>query len=177
MKITAIANLSANGKVLLAGNPNHKSPKAGEEFFIQKVVEQGNIVIGRKTFEVIKELAGGEENINYIFPKVEIVIFSSADKISEKYKSFKNSEAIIEYLSNKGFKEIIIGGGTKVYNTFLEKNLLTDLYFTYVPVITGNGGVLGSDGDLFTEFNLVEQKLLSDNMVQLHLSKENTKPN
>lgn len=171
MKITAIANLSANGKVLVAENPNHKSPKAGEEFFVTKIVQTGNLLLGRKTFEVIQQLAGGESNINNIFPGVEIVILSSANDISHNYKVVKSTEDAIKYLQDKGFNEIIVGGGTKIYNTFFDKNLITDLYLNYVPVITGGGGVIGIDNNLFNTYQLTEHKLLEGGIVQLHLSK------
>ena len=170
MKITAIANLSANGKVLLANNTNHKSPKAGEEFFIEKAIQTGNLVIGRKTFEVIKELLGGNENLEYIFPGVTIVIISSDEDLTKKFKIFSNPRDVIEYLRDKGFDEIIIGGGTRLYNTFLEAKLLTDLYFNLTPVITGAGGVIGKDQDFFSTFKLVETRLLDGGIVQIHLS-------
>ena len=143
MKITAIANVSANGKVLLAENPNHQAPKAGEEFFIQKTVQAGNIIVGRKTFEVIQQLAGGETNIKHIFPNVEVVVISSSNNISRKYKVAGNIDEAIQHLQDKGFDEIIVGGGTNIYNSFLDKNLVTDVFFNVVPVITGGGGVIG----------------------------------
>lgn len=173
MKITAIANLSVNGKVLLADNPNHQAPKAGEEFFIQKTVQAGNIIIGRKTFEVIQQLAGGEANIKHIFPNVEIVLLSSSDNISQEFKVAKNIDKAIEYLRDMDFNEIIIGGGTNVYNSFLEKDLITDLYLNYVPVITGGGGLIGIDDKFFAIYRLKEHKLLDGGIVQLHLTKTN----
>jgi dihydrofolate reductase len=173
MKITAIANLSANGKVLLAENPNHQAPKAGEEFFIQKVVQAGNIIIGRKTFEVIEQLAGGEANIKHIFPHAEIVVLSSSKNISGEYKVAGNTEEAIRHLEDKGFNEIIVGGGTHVYNSFLEKNLITDAYFNIVPVITGGGGVIGTGDQLFNTYHLAEHQLLDGGIVQLHLTRSN----
>jgi dihydrofolate reductase len=173
MKITAIANISANGKVLLAENPNHQAPKAGEEFFIQKVVQAGNIILGRKTFEVIEQLAGGEANIKHIFPDVEIVVLSSSNKASGEYKVAQHIDEAIRYLEDKGFTEIIVGGGTNIYNSFLEKNLITDAYFNIVPVITGGGGVIGMHDQLFNTYQLTEHQLLDGGIVQLHLTRSN----
>lgn len=171
MKITAIANLSVNGKVLLADNPSHQVPKAGEEFFIQKTVEAGNIIIGRKTFEVIQQLARGEENIRHIFPNVEIVILSSSKHISKEYQVAENMDNAMQYLRDKKFNEIIIGGGTNVYNSFLDKDLITDLYLNFVPVITGNGGIIGIPDHLFNIYQLKAHELLNGGITQVHLSK------
>lgn len=168
MKITTIANLSLNGKVLLAENPDHQPPKAGEEFFVQKVVQAGNIIIGRKTFEVICKLAGGEANIPFIFPNVEIVILSSNTEISKTHVVINDPEAALKYLTEKGYEEIVIGGGTAVYNAFLEKHLITDLYFNFVPVLTGDGGVLVGNAAIFDQLHLVESKTLEGGVVQIY---------
>jgi len=173
MNITAIANLSANGKVLLAENPNHHPPKAGEEFFIKKVIQAGNIILGRKTFEVIQRLAGGQSNIKNIFPNVEIVILSSSDNVSDKYKIAGSIVDALQHLQDREFHEIIIGGGTQIYNSFLKENLITDLYLNYVPVITGGGGVIGTDAELFNAYQLAGHTLLDGEIVQLHLVRIN----
>ena len=44
MKVTLIASVSANGKVLLANNPNHQIAPEVMEFLVQKAVESGNII-------------------------------------------------------------------------------------------------------------------------------------
>lgn len=46
MKVTLIASVSANGKVLLANNPNHQIAPEVMEFLVQKAVESGNIILG-----------------------------------------------------------------------------------------------------------------------------------
>jgi hypothetical protein len=58
-----------------------------------------------------------------------------------------------------------------VYNEFLERNLVTDIYFNYIPLITGDSGVIGVTVDLNTKFKIEEHKLLTDDIVQVHLSK------
>lgn len=50
MKVTLIASVSANGKVLLANNPNHQIAPEVMEFLVQKAVESGNIVFGYSTY-------------------------------------------------------------------------------------------------------------------------------
>lgn len=50
MKVTLIASVSANGKVLLANNPNHQIAPEVMEFLVQKAVESGNIIFGYSTY-------------------------------------------------------------------------------------------------------------------------------
>lgn len=169
MKVILIANVSANGKVLLAENPNHQPPQEAIGFFVQKSIETGNLVIGRKTFEIIQQFPGG---MKQALPGVEVVLLSTTGEQTEEYKVVDNPKQAIKYLKEKGFNEIAIGGGTQTYNAFLEQGLITEIYLNIIPVITGNGGIIGTTENLFAVFDLVEHKLISDNIVQLHLSKE-----
>lgn len=167
MKGILIANVSANGKVLLAENSNHQAPQEAIGFFMQKAIQTGNLVLGRKTFEQILQHPAAKQ----AFSDVEIVLLSTTNKKVEEYQVVGTPEQAIKYLEEKGFSEITVGGGTQTYNAFLQKDLITEIYFNIIPVITGNGGVIGTNEDLFAKFKLSEHKLLTDDIVQLHLSK------
>jgi dihydrofolate reductase len=83
----------------------------------------------------------------------------------------RSPEEAVTYLREKGFEEIVVGGGVQVYNIFLNRGMLTDIYFNYVPVIVGDGGTLGTATDLVTSFELMEHKQLNEGIVQIHLRK------
>jgi dihydrofolate reductase len=168
MKITAIANLSANGKVLLVHH-NPITPQEAIGFFVQKTIQIGNLVVGRKTYDIFKQFPGGPKQI---LAGVQIVVLSSTDEPADGYPVVNSPEEAIEHLKEKGFAEIAVGGGTITYNTFLEKGLITDIYIDIIPIIIGDGGVIGVKDDLFAKFKLVEHKLIADDIVQIHLSKE-----
>jgi dihydrofolate reductase len=168
MKVLLIANVSANGKVLLAENPQHHAPKEAESFFVQQAIQSGNLVLGRKTFEVIEQFFGG---VKQALPGVEIVLLSETETTISDFKVVSNPQEAIKHLADKGFNEIAVGGGTKTYNAFLDGDFVTDIYFNFIPIITGYGGVLGTKDELNTKFKLTEHKLLADDIVQLHLTK------
>jgi dihydrofolate reductase len=168
MKVILIANISANGKVLLAENTHHQAPPEALGFFVQQVVKKGNVIIGRKTFEVLQHFPGGTQQV---FPGVEIVLLSDDDQKDSGVKVVGSVKKAIRYLEEKGFNEIIVGGGTKTYNAFLEEDLITDIYFNYIPLIIGDGGVIGKGDELTTSFKLEEYKLLTEGVVQIHLVK------
>ncbi|MBV8252315.1 MAG: dihydrofolate reductase family protein [Chitinophaga sp.] len=168
MQITIVANISANGKVLLAENKNHQAPAAAVSSFIEVAMQARNMVLGRKTFEVIQQLP---EEMKGFLEGIEVVILSNTLQDTATYKGVKTVEAAISYLKEKGFKNIAVGGGTETYNAFLNEDLVTDIYFNIIPIITGNGGELGTNFNLESKFNLKEHKLLTDNIIQLHLTK------
>jgi dihydrofolate reductase len=168
MKLILVADISANGKLLLTDNPNHPVPKAGIDFYIQKVFQAGSLIIGRKTLDVFQQHFGG---IQQIFPGIEVVVLSRTSDNANGCKVVDSPEAALNYLQEKGFDEIVVGGGVQIYNMFLDRGLLTDIYFNYVPVIVGDGGILGQATGLLINFEQTEHKLLDGGIVQIHLSK------
>jgi dihydrofolate reductase len=168
MKLILVADISANGKLLLADNPNHPVPKAGVDFYIQKVFQAGNLIIGRKTLEDFQQHFGG---IQQLFPGIEVVVLSKTSNNADGCKVVDSPESALNYLQEKGFNEIVVGGGVQIYNMFLNSGMLTDIYFNYVPVIVGDGGILGEATGLVTNFEQTEHKLLDGGIVQIHFSK------
>lgn len=168
MKLILVADVSANGKLLLTDNPNHPVPKAGIDFYMQKVIQAGNLIIGSKTLETFQQHFGG---IQQIFPGIEVVVLSRSGNEANGWKVVHSPEEAVTHLQEKGFEEIVVGGGVQIYNIFLNRDMLTDIYLNYVPVIAGDGGILGTATDLLTSFELVEHKLLDEGIVQIHLSK------
>ncbi len=168
MKVTLIANISANGKVLLSDNPHHQLPPKAMEFYLGFAKQVGNLVIGSKTFVSFQNFP---QEIKNLFDGIEIIILSDSTKISEGYKTVGSPEEAIEYISSKGLQEIAIGGGAGTFNAFIDKDLVTDIYFNINPLITGVGAVLGNNSELNSKFRLKEHSV-KDGFIQLHLTKE-----
>ena len=168
MKLILVADVSANGKLLLTDNPNHPVPKATVDFYIQKVMQAGNLIIGSKTLETFQEHFGG---IQQMFPGIEVVVFSRSVNEANGWKVVQSPEEAVNHLLGKGFEEIVVGGGVQIYNMFLNRDMLTDIYFNYLPVIVGDGDALGTATDLLTRFELIEHKRLDEGIVQIHLRK------
>lgn len=168
MKVTLIANIYANGKVLLAENSSYQAPQEAIIEFMSIATKAGNYVMGRKTFEMLE---GAFVNIKAAFQGIELVILSEGGSISKEFKVVAHPNEAMKHLSEKGFEEIIIGGGTATYNLFLEGKWVTDIYFNIHPVIIGNGGILATDHKLISNFKLVGHKQVTENILQLHLTK------
>jgi len=165
MKVTLFAGISANGQVLLAGNPNHAEPEEAFTSFIEEVIRAGSLIMGRTTLEVMNQFPGG---IKTMFPGAEIVILSNSVSTIEGCVVADSPEKAIAYLEGKGFEEVVVGGGSQVYNLFLEKDLVTDILFCYMPVVIGDGGIIGT-GDLALAFKLAGHKLVTKDVIQTHL--------
>lgn len=169
MKVIIGANISMNGKVLIDEIKEHQVPQQeATEYLINAAIKTGNLVIGRHTFESISESPGG---LKGMFPGVEIILMSKTFQETSAIKVVGSPEEAIAYLTEKGFKEIAVGGGTATYNAFLDKDLATDILLNIIPIFTGSGGVLGTNSDLTTKFMLTEHTLLSDNCLRLRYTR------
>lgn len=168
MKVTVIANISANGRILIADNPHHQLPPAAMEFYVQFVRQVGNVVIGLKTFE---NFLNFPKEVKELFNGIEIVILADKPYTVDGYKTVSSPEEAVEYMYRKGVKEIAVGGGAGTFNAFIDKDLVTDIYFNINPIITGAGAILGNNRELNTTFKHKEQGV-KNGFIQLHLTKE-----
>lgn len=164
MKVTLIANISANGKALLSDNPQHQLPQEAMTFYLKMAQQTGNLVIGWNTFE---SFAKFPPETQAMFKDIIIVVLSATPVAAAGYEVVESPEAAIESLARKGFGEIAVGGGTGTFNSFIDKDLVTDLHFNICPVLTGNSGILGHDVGLHTRFRLAAHTVNGD-FVQLH---------
>ncbi|WP_313185767.1 dihydrofolate reductase family protein [Sphingobacterium siyangense] len=168
MKVTVIANISANGRILISDNPHHKLPPEAMEFYVQFVRQVGNVVIGLKTFE---NFLNFPDPVKDHFKGIEIIILADKPYTADGYKTLASPEEAIAYMSAKGVREIAVGGGAGTFNAFLDKNLVTDIYFNVSPIITGSGAILANNKELSSKFKYKGQAL-KNGFLQLHLTKE-----
>ena len=99
MKVTLIASVSANGKVLLANNPNHQIAPEVMGFLVQKAIESGNIVFGYSTYtmfiDALQDALAGKE----------IVVLSNNHEARSGHKTVHTPEEAVEYLRGKEWKK------------------------------------------------------------------------
>jgi dihydrofolate reductase len=123
-----------------------------------------SIVLGRKTYEIMKE-ANEFEKIGNPFITV---ITSKNYKSTENTVFVKSPTEAIALLKHKGFSEALLAGGSQLNTSFMKENLVDEIYLDIEPVVFGKGISLFSEGDFDKKLKLIESKKISDNVVQLH---------
>lgn len=168
MKVSLIANISINGKVLVSDNPTYQLPKEALTFYLDLAHQIGNLVIGFNTFESFQN---SPQEVKDLFKGIEIIVLSNNTHHPIRGYTFVNSpEEVITYMVTKGFTELAIGGGTGTFNAFIEKELVTDLYFNINPLFIGGSDILGMQRNLSTQFEIVTHKE-HNGFIELHLTK------
>ncbi len=167
MKVTVIANISVNGRLLLSDDPAHQLPKGAMNFYLQFAHKVGNLVVGLKTFQ---NFLNFPQEVKDLFKGIEIVVLTDKPSLVKGYKFVNSPDEAIDYMAAKGVEEIAVGGGVGTFNAFLDQELVTDIYFNINPLLTGSGGIIGTNKKLNTKFKIIENQL-NDGFIQLYLTK------
>ena len=160
MKIILYMAMTANWYI---ARQNNETPWSNEEreSFSEKVKEAKNLIIGRKTFELMEK----EEEFQKIWNPFVIVI--SKEK-KDNFNFVNSPEKALELLKEKGFTQGLIAGGGILNSLFLQKGLIDEIYLDIEPYIFGKGIKLFAENDFETKLELLSTKQLSKNTIQLH---------
>ncbi|WP_321332133.1 dihydrofolate reductase [uncultured Bacteroides sp.] len=156
--------ISANGQVLLASEGNYQTPI---DLLIDSLAlahQIGNMVIGRKTFELFINSPGAKESLQGI----ELAVISQNKEQIEGVTFLKDIESVIEHFKKIGHTKIFVAGGALTYQNFINRGYVDEFYLNYVPVMTKNGVPLidGIKADI--NLTLIESRTISFDILQAH---------
>ncbi len=165
--------ISANG--LIAKNDDNTDWISDVEWksYVEACQKAKAMIIGRRTYEILTKQAGFEE-----LDGVKIVAVTQqenlelVDDIHQTANSPHDALVCLE-----GFEEVVIAGGAKLNQSFLQENLVDEIYLDVEPVILSEGIPLLAPGDKSLDVSLefLGQRMIGTQVVQLHY-KVNKKP-
>lgn len=132
MKVILVSAASVDGKIATSSkDPIKWTSKADKSFFAQKTKQAGVVLMGSHTHQAIgKPLSG----------RLNIVFTSSPEKhkkqIGVEFTSRPPPE-VIRDLKNKGFKKVMLIGGSKLNSSFLKSKLIDEIWLTIEGIILG----------------------------------------
>ncbi|WP_410877773.1 dihydrofolate reductase family protein [Myroides sp. DW712] len=165
MKVTVIANVSANGRALVSNDPRYQVPQEAFDFYLHYAQQVGNLVIGRQTFDHFQTFSA---EVKALFQGIEILVLSKGPAVAG-YTFVSSPAEALSYMEAKGASELAIGGGVGTFNAFIDQELVTDLYLNINPILLGNEGVVGTNPALHTAFHIQDART-QYGFVQLHLT-------
>ncbi len=145
---------------------NNETPWSDEEWqsFFKFVKEIKNIVIGRKTYEIMKE-SGEFSKIGNPFT----VVVSKKDFVhNSNFAIAKSPKEALKILKEKNFGKALIAGGGMLNSSFMKEKLIDEIYLDVEPLVFGKGLKLFSDNNFDAKLELIGTKGLSKNTIQLH---------
>lgn len=165
MKVAIYIAVSINGFIARADNKFHFVSKRSHRNFLKMCKEVGNCVIGRTTYEQ------SASSSHFPFsPGLNVVMTSK--KLESKWKNVVfldgSPEEVLKFLKNKGYNEVVIGGGGAINSSFIKAGLVTDIYIDLEPYLLGMGVKGFAEDEFEAKLQLVEAKKFSKNELLLH---------
>lgn len=158
----AIAAITVDGKI---ARGNHElvrwTSKEDKDFFRSETARIGVMILGNTTYET--------------FPaplpdRLHIVMTRNTDgkKPIAGHVEFtsQSPQAILDDLGSRGFKEVAIAGGSRIYTQFIQEKLLDELWLTVEPQAFGEGVSIFSE-PISCSLRLKKQSLLNPDSVLL----------
>lgn len=169
MKTILYMAVSVNGFV--AGENDDTSWVSGEEWksFEKIANEAGNIVIGRRTYEIMSGAGELDKFGNYT---VVVVTNRALRGLPRFATGVKSPEEALAILQKKEFKIALVAGGGGLNSSFLKEKLIDEVYVDVEPYVLGKGIPLFKPDDISQRLKLLEVNRFSGDTVQLHYKVE-----
>jgi len=153
--------LSANGLVTQADEAHPIPPEILRDF-AQRIQRAGNVIVGRRTFELMaaQEARGATAGIE------TVVVTGSGLKVDGIETAASPQEAL-ELLERKGCETALVGGGAALDASFLSQGLVDEICLNIEPILTSKGLAFESGADQVISLRLIDTAKLGGSVVQL----------
>ncbi len=156
MKVELVANMAANGQLILASNGNaYEAPEEISGMGFMKAAECGNVVMGLTTYELFGDAAKS-------IPGIKEIVVLNPEKVDDTVYTAKNAADAVSYLEGKGFEKACVVGGTMTFNSFFEEECVDELFFNLFPIIINGGPLEAAPGQVLGGFKLDYAKACGD---------------
>lgn len=167
MKTILYMAITPNGFVAGERDDTSWVSKSDWAVFLQAAKRAGNVVFGRRTFEVMLK-----EKL-FPVPGCLNIVMTHQKKLLANAKwqnvtfTDESPRGVIEHLEEKGFGTALIGGGGKISASFMKENLIDELHLTVEPVVFGRGIKIFDDEPIVARLAFIELVQIAKNEVQL----------
>ncbi|MDO8483272.1 MAG: dihydrofolate reductase family protein [bacterium] len=134
--------------------------KEDKRFFHRELNAADVAIMGRKTFEAIKRPLKPRNRIVFTHSPSSVIPLK---KGIQSYIPFSGLPLrLTKLLKKHGWTRVAVVGGTSIYDWFLTRNLVHEIYLTVEPLTFGTGKPLALDGlKRFSKFELASVKRLN----------------
>lgn len=167
MKVTLFMAMSLNGMIA--------DKEGGEDFlshvnwnsFLEKANECGNFIVGRKTYQAVKEW-GEAYGFDQLTQLDRVIISQQSElQIPDDYMVVNSPHDALDRLSKRGRDHILVTGGAATNSAFMKDALIDEVVLNIQPTILGEGIPLFAPDYLQAELLHTETRELSEGILQV----------
>jgi len=166
MKVVMANAISLNGMIAREDGQEDWLPSEGWVDFLEDVKRTKNFIMGRETYELVQRLYP-DYNFDSIECKTKIIVTSQDDFVAEGYVVVQSPEQALEIAKSRDASVALLVGGGKLNASFIEKNMVNEIWVTIVPHILGKGRSVISESAIDKRLSLIEYEMLSGNRIKL----------
>ena len=164
MKVILYMAITANGIIAKDDDTADFLTKEESASYVSMVISTGNLIIGRRTYEV---LSMQPEFREFLKAGIKIIVVSHSDF------SVKDTGHLVAHSPQKALAfvasdAVVVAGGAMLNAAFLGENLVDEVYLDVEPAFLGKGMPLFSGKDFERRLELLGIKNISKNEIQLH---------
>ena len=163
MKVILYIAISLNG--MIAKSDDDTSWISKEEWNNYSLVVRiaGNLIVGHRTYDILTKQPEFSE-----FKDVKLVVVAQEDfqTLAKNHLVAHSPKEALKLLSD--FKKVVVAGGGALNASFVEENLVDEIFIDIEPIILGKGIPLFRNKNFERNLKLVGQKKITDNEIQLH---------
>jgi len=158
--------MSINGIIATPDNKEDFLSHANWNEFVKIVQKRGCLIWGRKTYELVRKW-----DQSYLDPFKNIVkVIISRDKSLKLDQGFilaDSPQNALKLLKDKGFKEVILTGGSTNNSAFGKLGLIDEIILDIEGVIVGKGIPLFNPEEFELKLQLKSVKKVTENILQV----------
>lgn len=163
MKVILYMAISANGMIAKENDNTSWISEIEWNSYSLAVRRAGCLIVGRRTYHILTKQP---EFVKLKDIKLVVVSKEIFPLVAENHQIASSPNEAIEKL--KDFEEIIVAGGGILNTSFIESNLVDEIYLDIEPIIFGKGIKIFNDGNFERKLELLGIKKLSSNEIQIH---------
>lgn len=163
MNVILYMAISANGMIANSDGGASWITETENKSYGRICRDAGCLVVGRRTYQILVKLPEFAE-----LQGVQVVAVSKNGFVTENpdHLVAHSPKEALEKL--KDFATVIVAGGGMLNASFLEQQLIDEIYLDVEPIVLGKGIKLFADSDVEARLELIGTKQLSPNEIQLH---------
>jgi dihydrofolate reductase len=163
MKVILYMAISLNGMIAKSDDDTSWISKEEWDSYSLAVRTAGNLIVGHHTYGILTKQPEFLE-----FKEVKLIVVAQKDfqTLAQNHLVAHSPKEALKLLSD--FEQVVVAGGGALNASFVEENLIDEIFIDIEPIILGQGIPLFKDKDFERKLKLVGQKKISNNEIQLH---------
>lgn len=163
MKVILYMAISLNGMIAKSDDDTSWISKEEWDSYSLVVRTAGSLIVGHRTYNILTKQPEFAE-----FKDVKLVVVAQENfqTLAQNHLVAYSPKEALKLLND--FEQVVVAGGGALNASFVEENLVDEIFIDIEPIILGHGIPLFRDKNFERNLKLVGQKKISDNEIQLH---------